>query len=169
MLKKLRSRRGFTIVEVMVAFVIFAIMAGMVGTNLSTTMRAKQENIDVEEEIAAQKQAYYQKQHPMSKDDYTSKSADASNYTGTVSLDFQKASGSAGNVSVQYVAADPTGTDDSLELEYYIGQYGNDSWKAAKTDPEKVKQGEDSVLGGLNCGIYGSNGIMTVKIGIDSM
>lgn len=114
MLKKLRSRRGFTIVEVMVAFVIFAIMAGMVGTILSTTMRAKQENIDVEEEIAAQKQAYYQKQQPMSKDDYTSKSADASNYTGTVSLDFQKASGSAGNVSVQYVAADPTGTDDSL-------------------------------------------------------
>ena len=56
MLKKLRSRRGFTIVEVMVAFVIFAIMAGMVGTILSTTMRAKQENIDVEEEIAAQKQ-----------------------------------------------------------------------------------------------------------------
>ena len=168
MLKKLSSRRGFTIVEVMVAFVIFAIMAGMVGTILSTTMRAKQENIDVEEEIAAQKQAYYQKQQPMSKDDYTSKSADASNYTGTVSLDFQKASGSAGNVSVQYVAADPTGTDDSLELEYYIGQYGNDSWKAAKTDPEKVKQGEDSVLGGLNCGIYGSNGIMTVKIGIDS-
>ena len=52
MLKKLRSRRGFTIVEVMVAFVIFAIMAGMVGTILSTTMRAKQENIDVEEEIA---------------------------------------------------------------------------------------------------------------------
>lgn len=72
MLKKLRSRRGFTIVEVMVAFVIFAIMAGMVGTILSTTMRAKQENIDVEEEIAAQKQAYYQKQQPMSKDDYTS-------------------------------------------------------------------------------------------------
>ena len=57
MLKKLRSRRGFTIVEVMVAFVIFAIMAGMVGTILSTTMRAKQENIDVEVEIADQTQA----------------------------------------------------------------------------------------------------------------
>lgn len=83
MLKEIKITSRLTIVEVMVTFVIFAIMAGMVGTILSTTMRAKQENIDVEEEIAAQKQAYYQKQQPMSKDDYTSKSADASNYTGT--------------------------------------------------------------------------------------
>ena len=59
MLKKFLSRRGFTIVEVLVAFVIFSIMAAMIAMILNTTVRTKQENIVLEDEIANQKEKYY--------------------------------------------------------------------------------------------------------------
>ena len=52
MFKKILSRRGFTIVEVLVAFVIFSIMAAMIAMILNTTMRTRQGNIDLENEIA---------------------------------------------------------------------------------------------------------------------
>ena len=51
MFKKILSRRGFTIVEVLVAFVIFSIMAAMIAMILNTTMRTRQGNIDLENEI----------------------------------------------------------------------------------------------------------------------
>ena len=59
MLKKFLSRRGFTIVEVLVAFVIFSIMAAMIAMILNTTVRTKQENIVLEDEISSQKEKYY--------------------------------------------------------------------------------------------------------------
>lgn len=168
MLRKLYSRRGFTIVEVLVAFVIFAIMAGMVAMIVNATMQAKQNNTVVEEQITQQKQAYFQKSHPMEKKDYEEKVKDASAITGTVNLDFQKQSGSAGKVNVKYVAVDVDGSDSNLELEYYLGQYGNNSWTATKSNKEKGGDNEDEVLGGLTCGVYGSAGIESVKVSIDS-
>ena len=50
-MKKLLKKRGFTIVEVLVAFVIFAIMAGMVSMILAQVNVARQQNTDTAEEI----------------------------------------------------------------------------------------------------------------------
>lgn len=171
MLKLLRTKRGFTLVEVMVAFVIFAIMAGMVGVILNSTMMAKQQNTDIEAEIEAQKQAYYLKSQNIDKDEYDALSADSSNYSGTLSFDFKKntESGSTdiGTTSIDFVAADPTKSSDNMELEYYIGEDGNDGWKEPKTDTNKTGGTSSSVLGGLDCGIYGTNGIDSVRVGIE--
>ena len=49
-MKKILSKRGFSIVEVLVAFVIFAIMAGMVSVIVAQTSFARQQNTDIQEE-----------------------------------------------------------------------------------------------------------------------
>lgn len=160
MLKKLKSKRGFTIIEVMVAFVIFAIMAAMVSTILQQTMMAKQENVDLEDEITNQEQIYYQKkQEP--KDKYNA--SDSHN----LSLDFKdKTDAETANLSVDYSLGDPNAdvgvTDNDIALNYMAANLSYDKKDAqpnTNTDPK-----EGSVHSRLNSAIYGSNGIDTIKL-----
>lgn len=160
MLKKLKSKRGFTIVEVMIAFVIFAIMAAMVSTILQQAMRAKQENVDLEDEITNQEQVYYQK-----KQDAKGKYDASDNHS--LSLEFKDKSDSvAADLSVDYSLGDPNSdagiTDNDIALNYIAANISYEQ-KAAQpntnTDPT-----EGSVHSRLNSTIYGSNGIATVKL-----
>lgn len=168
MLRRLGKRKGFTLVEVLVAFVIFAIMAGMVGTILQTTMRVKQENTDNEENIELQKQEYYQKHMPASKDTYKTLSSDANAHQGNVNLNFYTPNGSSKDLSVKYVAAEVNSEAEVFELEYYVGQEGNEAWKD-KDDDDDIDDdgGSGSVLRGLDAGIYGSAGIETVTVAVE--
>ena len=156
MLKKISRKRGFTLVEVLVAFVIFAIMAAMVGVILQSTMRVKQQNLDDAAAIEAQKQAYYQKNQPISKDDYDA--LKSTNRNDDVEF---KIGGT--DYSIDYVAADPFTGNQTFELQYYIGEKGNEPWNAAGDGAGDGGQGSD-VLGGLNCGLYGSNGIESITV-----
>lgn len=168
MLRRLGKRKGFTLIEVLVAFVIFAIMAGMVGTILQTTMRVKQENTDNEENIELQKQEYYQKHMPASKDTYKSLSSDANAHQGNVDLNFYTPSGSSKDLSVKYVAAEVNSEAEVFELEYYVGQEGNEAWKDNDDDDDIDDDGgSGSVLRGLDAGIYGSAGIETVTVAVE--
>lgn len=163
MLKKLRSRRGFTLIEVLIAFVIFAIMAAMVALILQQTQRARQENLKIERELTSQVDNYYQKEHKADAKTYADNVA-AGRYAGTATLNF----GGTNSLSMDYVAVDPTGTDDNLELEYFVGKNGNDYWTTAK---EQTVQNNDknggSVMGSLDPGIYGSAGIDDVQVGVE--
>lgn len=160
MLRRIRKKGGFTLVEVLVAFVIFAIMAAMVSVIVQSTMRAKQENIKNDALIEEQKTAYYQKEQPASADDYKAKVAAGNSYKGNLSLAF-----GSDTITIPYVSADPTSTSDSFELEYYIGENGNDVWKTTQTSNNKNGKNGD-LLSALNCGIYGSAGVESVTIGI---
>ena len=94
-MKRIFSKRGFTIIEVMVAFVIFAIMAAMVSTILQSALYAKQENVTLEDDIAEQKKAYYQ---------HTINHQDAYDDTDTqqFTLDFKSSVGGDQSVSFDY-------------------------------------------------------------------
>ena len=150
MFKKILSRRGFTIVEVLVAFVIFSIMAAMIAMILNTTMRTRQGNIDLENEIAEQKEKYYLNTQ---KTDYTAKD-------GTIQLNFTDG---AGNVSVDYSVGNPNAdTDDNnIELDYYIG---NVNYNAVDDNGKKGDKTSGSVMERLDSRIYGANGISEIDI-----
>ncbi len=158
MLKKLSKKRGFTIVEVLVAFVVFAIMAAMVSSILQTTMKVKQENLANAAAIEAQKQAYYQQAQPISKDNYTALKTAGANYSDDLDL---KLGGT--DYPIGFVAADPTGSKENFELEYYIGQSGNEPWIGSTEDSDGNGNGSD-VFGDLNYKIYGSKGIGSITI-----
>lgn len=150
MFKKFLSRRGFTIVEVLVAFVIFSIMAAMIAMILNTTMRTRQGNIDLENEIAEQKEKYYLNTQNTN---YTAKD-------GTIQLNFADG---AGNVSVDYSVGNPNAdTDDNnIELDYYIG---NVNYNAVDDNGKKGDKTSGSVMERLDSRIYGANGISEINI-----
>lgn len=164
MFKKLKSKRGFTIVEVMVAFVIFAIMAAMVSTILQQSLKAKQENVDLEDEITNQEQIYYQKkQDPKDKYDAT----DSHN----ISLTFKdKSDAELSPLSVDYSLGDPNADvttevgapDNNIALNYIAA---NISYKKPQSQPNTTTDPQEgSVHSRLNSTIYGSNGISQIKL-----
>lgn len=135
-MKKIFSKRsGFTLVEVLVAFAVFAIMAAMVAQILSITLAQRRSNNDFEDQLE-QDAAYYASKNK----DYTYGSKD-----GTVSLDF-------GSVSLDfdYSVKGMDSSDEYKGVNYFVG-YGLDY--AATGD-----------LGGGAGGAGGSGGSITNRL-----
>lgn len=156
MKKKFLTRRGFTIVEVMVAFVIFAIMAGMVATILKGTMQAKQENTALEEEISQQQNTYYTKTQDKT---YNSSSTEklTFNFTG---ID---------PVNINYSIGDPNADDagNEIALQYFVGDVDYSVMNGKSNTPQN--DNDDSGSGSVadrfaQTSIYGSNGITSISI-----
>ncbi len=157
-MKKLRSKHGFTIVEVLVAFVIFAIMAGMVSMILAQVNRVRQQNNELEEEIRNQKEVYYLKDQST---DY-----DSADKSGELSFKFEGMS----EVNIDYNIGDPNaaGDENLIALEYFIGDVNYDATKKNNSKEEKDETGNNvgSVTTRLDSRVYGSTGIsnITAKI-----
>lgn len=159
MLKKFRSKRGFTIVEVMVAFVIFAIMAAMVSAILQQTLLAKQENTDLENEITAQQNAYYRSKQ-VKNGEYDS----SDNHSLT--MQFVDSTGaSVSTIPLDYSIGDPNADDaeNKISLDYIQGNLDYSVKPVAPPSPQNP-DGKDggSVQNRLNSNIYGSSDIASI-------
>ncbi len=165
-MRKFKTKHGFTIVEVLVAFVIFAIMASMVSAILSTTMKTKQENVKIEKEILDQQTAYYVNTNLDNRGDNSAKS-----FTdGTLSLNFTAGNVPAGGITVNNISVDnvePTDnvSNNSLVLEYYVG---NVNYNTLTTPPEN-KPGDNnggSITERIDSRIYGANKLNELEMNI---
>lgn len=160
-MKKLRSKRGFTIIETLVAFVIFAIMAGMVSMILAQVNQVRQQNTDIKEEIENQKEVYYLKDQK-----YEYKAADKK---GEISLNFN---GLSNPVKVDYNIGDPNAEDDPnlIALQYFVGNVTYKMGNGKKDDNDEDGNTPGSVTNRLDTRVYGTSGVnqVTAKITRDT-
>lgn len=164
-MKKIFRKKGFTIVEVMVAFVIFAIMAAMVSSILQAALYAKQENVDLEEQITNQKNAYYQ-------NTVDHKGAYDSSDNHNMSISFS--GGSSGNVTVSMdysLGKEDAGTTEagSAQLNYINANLDYSVRDSIKTneDDDDESDGDAITLGvdeKLETKIKGSNGYSSLTV-----
>lgn len=150
-MKKLLKKRGFTIVEVLVAFVIFAIMAGMVSMILAQVNVARRQNTDTAEEIQQQKETYYLKDPDVS--------YDSSKQKGKLEFNFDNST----NIEIPYMLGDSNETDENvLALEYFVTQYTKDakgSTGGGGDTPADDPDNPGSVTSRLDTRIYGATGV----------
>lgn len=156
-MKKLRSRHGFTIVEVMVAFVIFAIMAAMVSSIVSATMKAKQNNLDLEQEILDQKQAYYIDNNIEEKYDPGKDAGEKLEFNFDGVQDVQ--------ISYNVGTANTSSTDGALGLDYFVGNVDYSKLtNASAGDDDDDENSEGSIASRLDSRLYGTTGINAIDI-----
>lgn len=159
-MKKFIAKKGFTLVEVMVAFVIFAIMAAMISVLLNTTMTAKQNNLDVERDIEQQQANYYLTDPNRSFDDSAGKD-------GTASYSFVQADGtaigSAFTIDYQRENTVRDGEDPLLSYDYFVGDVDYDSYIKSQKDAEK-SGGGGSLIDNVDSRIYATSGIRSMNI-----
>ena len=155
MLKKIISKRGFTLVEILVAFVIFAIMAAMVCSILNQALIAKQQNVALEEEIENQQTVYYGKTQDKT---YDGSAGD------TLSFNFN----GADKVDIGYSVGDPNAPDagNSIALEYFVGDvdYSAMTGGGNNSDPNNDKSSGSVQNRFASTNIYGSNGITQISL-----
>lgn len=163
-MKRIMTKRaGFTLVEIMVAFVIFAIMAAMVSSILAATNVAKQENIEISRGIVDQQTAYYLNNNNEIK--YESAKAE----TDPLKFAFEDSTGAAvTDLEIQYNIGDPNlpTADNMFALEYYVGNvdYGQLKKGAAGEEEKPDDEEEGSVTSRLDSRLYGSTGLSAAEM-----
>lgn len=128
-MKKLFSKKsGFTLVEILVAFVIFSIMAAMILSIARLAVAARASNNEFARELAVQKEQLVKKDKSKEpKYDSTSGNTD------TFALDF----GGGTTVSIDYEvrSADPTATYVEEGLNYFVPDVIPQNSTPQKDDP----------------------------------
>lgn len=165
-MKRIFSKKsGFTLVEIIVAFAIFAIMAGMLLSMVRLTVAARGENAEMASEIDIQSE--YLAKHYYFEDEY---GADGETAYGTFNLKFEDTNC---NVSMDYGIR----TSPSLDGTYVGGEVAPDGINYFVTGLESTPPGDDvnpevPAIPGMKSGqtgrfdtrITGSKGIDKIKI-----
>lgn len=157
-MRKFTTKRGFTIVEILVAFVIFAIMAAMISTLLMTINKTKRENLDIEEEIEAQRRAYYLSETDMQYDlankeeDSLSFSFDNGNDPFTIDYEIGGTTGAGYNLQYPVGSVDYSIlTEDALKIE----------------DNNSDNKGGQSVTARYDTRIYGDEDLTDISVKLE--
>lgn len=154
MLRKLISKRsGFTLVEIIVAMVIFAIMSTMIFQILQLSSKARMENNAYGEELAAQEEQLAKVEK---------KATDFQNKTDDYSLTFKKADGTEiGEVKLAYEIKDPSGSTSAEGINYFVSPVKYDG----KITNSSGGGGGEGSSGGSGGGAAGGNsGISSVSL-----
>lgn len=161
-MKKLLSKKnGFTLVEILVAFVIFAIMSAMVMSVVQVAISARNANNQFARELAHQEEDLVRKDKT-----YKYDSTDTTLPAGTMNFNFQNEDGDpAGTASFGYQAhsTDDTKFADNLYegLNYFIGDVEYTD-KPIKDDDNKYNSA--SQAGRYDTRITGTKGFMYVRV-----
>lgn len=153
MLRRLFSKRsGFTLVEIIVAMVIFAIMATMVAQILQLAAKARMENNAYGSELAGQEEKLAK----------IEKDANAfQNKTDDYTLAFKKADGTEiGEVKLAYEIKDADGSATAEGINYFVSpvKYDGKLENGSSGDPNNVK----TVV--VDARIIGTEGLQQITI-----
>ncbi len=157
MLKKLYSKRsGFTLVEIIIAFAVFAIMASMICQILDLSVKARQANNAYQRELDEQEQLL------------TLIEKDSSNYKetqGHIKLNFSDGT----NVDVPYdrLSAKPDAETDGEGLNYFLSpvdyQSSGEVTPTINTDPG-IGSNTGSQASRMDTRITGTGGIDSIQM-----
>lgn len=166
-MKRLFSKKsGFTLVEIIIAFAIFAIMASMIVQVLNLMVQRKVRNMRFEESLSEQEKASIAQAKDM---DYTATDAD-----GQLTLLFKDKGGSdltVPPIDYQLKNWDPDNYKNGIN--YFVGDYDYDvEWGGSEYDGEEDPDAEKDPLdlGGstqmsrFDTRITGTKGILKVTI-----
>lgn len=153
MLRRLFSKRsGFTLVEIIVAMVIFAIMATMVFQILQLSSKARMDNNAYGAELADQ-------EGKLAKVDKNA--TDFQNKTDDYTLTFKKADGTeVGEVKLAYEIKDPNGSATAEGINYFVSPVNYDGKldNGSSGDPNNEKTVE------VDARIIGTEGLKEITI-----
>lgn len=156
MLKRMYSKRsGFTLVEIIVAFAVFAIMASMIAQILEITIRARESNNLYAQELAKQERLLTIIERE--KDNYN---AATGTYTITLS------DGTSFNMGYQVNATDPTAVNQAEGLNYFLSpvDYTCPPASSEGGESETSDAGGGSQMSRMDTRITGTAGIGGIKI-----
>lgn len=167
-MKKLFSKKsGFTLVEIIVAFAVFSIMATMIIQILNLTIQRRTDNYKYDQKLQNQEQTLVAKGQTWAYDD--TKGND-----GTLSLQFKDQDGNDMPMELNYQLKSPDGTVGEVDgLNYFVGQidyadgfegseYTPDDPNADPLDPSDI--GGGSQMDRFDTRITGTKGITSVTV-----
>lgn len=169
-MKRLFSKRsGFTLVEIIIAFAIFAIMASMIVQVLNLMVRRKVRNKQFEDNLSIQEEAFIARTKNM---DYTAAEAD-----GQLVFKFKDNGGNAipvEDIDYQLKNWDPDNAKNGIN--YFAGNYTYDLDTAGSEylggedpegeDPDAASVGGSTQMSRFDTRITGTKGIDWVKVQI---
>lgn len=167
-MKRLFSKKsGFTLVEIVIAFAIFAIMAAMICGILETTINRRTQNKELEDDVKTQAQDLVAMDHAREYD--STKDED-----GKIVLEFKDKDGKKMPMELSYQLKASNGDSDRAGVNYFVGNIEYDGVNGeveyipgedpADPDADPSEVGGSSVMERFDTRITGTKGISSIKL-----
>lgn len=167
-MKKLFSKKsGFTLVEIVIAFAIFAIMAAVIMGMLHLTINRSMQNREFEEDMQKQGQDLVAMNHNTNYDE----TADPD---GTIVLQFTDKDGNKMPMNLEYQLRAANGDKDAAGVNYFVGnmEYDGENGEVEYIpgeggdgeDPDAEELGGSSQMSRFDTRITGTAGISSIKL-----
>lgn len=166
-MKKLFSKKsGFTLVEIIIAFAVFSIMATMIAQVLNLTINRQTDNRKYEENLQAQKENLIAMNKIREEFD--------GDGDGTLKLQFKDKDGKTMPMDLAYQLRSADGTVGEVDgLNYFVGKLTYDGKNGEveyipgendSSDTDLSNLGGSSQMSRFDTRITGTKGIMSVKV-----